>query len=188
MGGLAGAVLFILTYNIFPVFKEILPHSYAMGASAGILAVVVATATLLPDYKIGLLLIGQVPLKYVAAASVAIDFLSISEGNAGGHIAHIGGAIYGYFYIRLLRKGFDMGKSVDNFSEFVKESFTSKKLKVVHKGTPKGRPISDDEYASQKKNKQELMDSILDKISQSGYESLTKAEKEFLFRISKDDK
>ncbi|HEY1006224.1 MAG TPA: rhomboid family intramembrane serine protease, partial [Sphingobacteriaceae bacterium] len=83
-GGLAGAALYVLAYNIFPVFSGAIPHSVAIGASASVMAVVVATATLLPDYTIMLLLFGSVRLKYLAIAFVIIDFLSIAGTNAGG--------------------------------------------------------------------------------------------------------
>lgn len=168
-GGLAGAALYVLAYNIFPVFSGAIPHSVAIGASASVMAVVVATATLLPDYTIMLLLFGSVRLKYLAIAFVIIDFLSIAGTNAGGSIAHIGGGILGYLYIKQLRRGRDWSKI-----------FTRKRtrLRPLRNETVPKRNISD-------LPDQEVIDSILDKISKSGYDSLSKTEKEQLFKASK---
>lgn len=165
-GGLAGAILFIAFYNIFPAFSDVLPVATLIGASASVMAVVVATATLLPDYSIRLLLFGNVKLKFLVIAFIVIDIIGIAELNAGGSIAHLGGALMGFIFIKQLQNGNDWSKI------FTKK----KKLKVAatnynHK-VAAGLPD------------QEVIDSILDKISRSGYESLSRKEKEELFKAS----
>ena len=182
LGGLFGALVFVLAFNIFPVFGNSSSGAYAIGASAGILAVVVATATLLPEFKISLMFLGPVSLKVIAIVSILLDILSISDGNAGGHFAHLGGALSGYIFIRQLKKGNDFTGWFIKISEKIKNFFTGKStMKVVFK-----KRKSDEEFNSEKRNKEQLVDSILDKIAKSGYDSLTKEEKDFLFNVSKD--
>lgn len=176
IGGIFGGLIYMLAYNIFPVFGEVKNLAFAMGASAGVLSAVVAAATLLPNYEVQLLLIGNVKLKWLALVSVFIDLLSIPNGNAGGHIAHIGGALFGFIFIKYL-----YANSVFNtFFEALGKLFTPKpKLKVHYKtGSPK--------QASAVKPSQHDIDLILDKISKSGYDSLSKKEKEQLFKASND--
>ncbi len=178
-GGITGGLLSILAFYFLPNVD-----GYNLGASAGVLAVVVATATLLPDYTISLIFIGPVRLKYIALVLVGIDLISIANNDHTAHIAHIGGAIYGYFYIRQLQKGTDWSNGFNNLMEKINSLFKPKpKIMVVHK---KARPLTDEEFSDYKKNKQVVVDRILDKISKSGYESLSKEEKEILFKISKE--
>ncbi|TAE37170.1 MAG: rhomboid family intramembrane serine protease [Sphingobacteriales bacterium] len=170
-GGLAGALLFILCYNIFPAFKDNVAFSYALGASASVMAIVVATATQLPSYTISLLFIGPVKLKWIAVFYLVFDFLSLAGPNAGGNLAHLGGAIFGYTFIKSLQNGNDWSAP---FSQFFKPK---PRLKVVSKN----------HHASVKKNykpNQSEIDAILDKISQSGYDKLSTYEKEILFSAS----
>jgi membrane associated rhomboid family serine protease len=177
-GGLAGALLSVLSFFLLPNANGLI-----MGASAGILAIVVATATLLPDYTIPLILIGPVRLKYIALVLVGIDLISIPNGDHTAHIAHIGGALYGFLYIKQLQKGNDWSVGFNKVFDKIANSFKPKpKITVVHKG----RPLNDEEYSNYKKSKQETIDHILDKISKSGYESLSKQEKEILFKMSKE--
>lgn len=166
-GGIAGATLYLLAYNLIPVFAEGASKSILLGSSASVMAIVVATATLVPDYTIRLLFFGNVKLKYLALAYFLLDILSMSGANPGGSIAHIGGAIMGFFFIKQLQAGNDFSKL------FEKKS----KLKVVKNTTSKN---SKNDFADQA-----IIDSILDKISKSGYESLSKEEKEQLFKASK---
>ena len=165
-GGLAGAALFIIAYNVFPAFGPSLPGAVLIGSSASVMAVIAATATLLPDYTINLLLIGPVRLKYLALVYFVLDLIGIASTNPGGSIAHIGGAILGFVFIKQLQNGNDWSK------QFKKKS----KLKIVQKDNPaaKAARLPD----------QEIIDQILDKISKSGYESLSKKEKEQLFKAS----
>ena len=188
LGGLAGAILYILAFNLFPVFSETLSISYALGASAGVLAVVIAAATLLPNYAIHLLFFGAVKLKYIAIVSVAIDILSIPSGNAGGHIAHLGGAIFGFVFIKQLQKGNDWSIGFNRFSDKVIAFFKSDgRQKVKATQTKQSRSAKGKKTKDKGSDYQKKIDVILDKISQSGYDSLTKEEKEFLFKASKED-
>lgn len=181
LGGLSGALLYILAYNILPVFIDVLPMARAMGASASVLAVIVAIATKVPNYSVHLIFIGPVKLKYIALFSVILDLISLNDGNAGGHIAHLGGAIFGFLYIRNLEKGRDWSvwfyKWVNTFKSIFKSTNKSK-VKVVYRSN--GATKSNVQY----KADQEVIDLILDKISKSGYDSLTLKEKDILFRAS----
>jgi membrane associated rhomboid family serine protease len=173
LGGLTGAFLFVLSFNTLPLFV----HSGFLGAplvgaSAAVMAIIVATATLLPDYRLSLMIIGPVKLKWLALFYVVIDFLGIAGANAGGEISHLGGALFGFLYIKQLQQGHDW---VGFFTSLFKRR---SKLKVASKNNSKN---------AAKTPRQEEIDRILDKISQSGYDSLTKQEKEILFRASKDN-
>ncbi len=179
-GGVIGALFYLFSFNIFPVFAQVRDVSVALGASASVLAIIVATATYVPDYTVHLMILGRVKLKYVAIAFVIIDLLSIPAGNPGGHIAHLGGAFWGFIYTLSLKKGSDMYRflNVSAYKSKAKSAFSYEKQEYK-------RPVSDDEYNEQKIKKQKKIDDILDKISKSGYSSLTKEEKEFLFKTSK---
>jgi membrane associated rhomboid family serine protease len=182
LGGLAGGILYIISFNIFPVFAENLPRSIALGASASVLAILVAAATFVPNYTVHLILIGPVKLKFIAIFLVVLDIISIEKGNPGGHIAHIGGALYGFTFVNSLKKGQNIAGWFDRIADFFATLFRPKsKLKVSY-----SRRKSDEDFNLQKTHKQQKTDEILDKISKSGYESLTKEEKEFLFKVSKD--
>lgn len=176
LGGIFGGIIYMLAYNLFPAFNEAKHVSYALGASAGVLSVVVSAATLLPDYQIRLLFFGDVKLKWIALISVVLDLISIPNGNAGGHIAHLGGALFGFLFIKYLYTNTVFDKFFDKIGNlFSKKS----KLKVHYKTTQNGNSVNI-------KVSQHEIDLILDKISKSGYESLSKREKEILFKASKD--
>jgi membrane associated rhomboid family serine protease len=177
LGGLSGAILYILSYNIFPVFNQHIQISTAIGASASVLAIVIATAAYIPDYTVNLMFIGNVKLKYIALFTIILDFFSITGENPGGHIAHLGGALWGYIYILQLKKGHD---TVTWINKIFKKKQYIKKVK-----SSKKRYVSDEEYNYNKFQQQKKIDEILEKISRSGYESLTKNEKEILFKMSK---
>jgi len=179
LGALSGALLYILAYNLFPKFNEAVATSYAIGASAGVLAILVSIAVYVPNYIVHLMFIGRVKLVYVASVFILLDILNFDKGNFGGHIAHIGGAIFGVVYGNYYKKGIDISSWFSNFIDRLKIKKRSR-LKVEYK-----RPVSDYDYNSSKVEKQKKMDEILDKISKSGYESLTKQEKAILFDISK---
>lgn len=180
LGGLAGAALYIITFNAFPVFESALPVSVALGASASVLAIVIAISVYVPNYTIYLLFLGPVRLKYIALFTIILDIISIAGTNAGGHIAHLGGALFGWFYIYQLRKGKDISKGFNSIMDTLFAWFKPrKKMQVTYKRT------SDDyEYNKKRVENQEVIDRILEKISRSGYDSLTKEEKEILFRQS----
>ena len=182
MGGLSGALIYMLAYNLLPVFKPSVELSYMLGASASIFAIVFAAATLNPDHEVRLILIGNVKIKYVAVVSLLLDVINIPHGNAGGYIAHVGGALCGYLYITSLRSGFDITSPLNNFFDWVVTLFSRRpNIKVAHKSTgPRTAP-----HQPRKESDQDRVDEILDKIAHSGYDSLTKEEKDFLFHYSK---
>jgi membrane associated rhomboid family serine protease len=182
IGGIAGALVYIAAFNVFPVFKEDVMTSIAMGASASVMSILIAIAVYKPNLSIPLIFIGPVKLKYIAIAFVVIDLISIHKGNAGGHLAHIGGALWGFLYIGLLKNGLDPAKYVSNLVDNIGGFFSPKPRLKVHYYTP--RPVNDDDYNRQKVENQKKIDEILDKISKHGYESLTAKEKELLFKIS----
>ncbi|HVW16382.1 MAG TPA: rhomboid family intramembrane serine protease [Mucilaginibacter sp.] len=175
LGGLTGAFFFVFFYNVLPLFANdpgLVAASTVVGASAAVMAIIVATATLLPNYTIFLMFLGPVKLKWIVLFIIVIDFIGISGFNAGGELSHLGGALFGFIYIKQLQRGNDWVGFFTNI--FSKKS----KLKVAAKNNSKN---------SVNKPRQEEIDRILDKISQTGYESLSKQEKEILFRASKDN-
>ncbi|MFN8143100.1 MAG: rhomboid family intramembrane serine protease [Bacteroidia bacterium] len=180
LGGISGGILYILAYNLFPLFASSVEVSSALGASASVLAITIATATLLPDYAIHLLFFGPVKLKYIALVTIFLDLINVSGANAGGHIAHIGGALFGFIYIKQLKKGNDIAAWLSKLIDFITPGKKSR-LKVSH-----SRRKSDEDYAASKKSKQERLDLILEKISKSGYGSLSSEERDFLFNASKE--
>lgn len=182
LGGLAGALVALVLIVTIPAFRPYI-GSPMVGASAGITAIIVAVATLVPNFKISLLFVGPVKLLYVALFVVFIDILNVaSYDNVGGNIAHLGGAAMGYFFITQYKRGRDMSTGITRFLDWLGGVFkrTPKpKMKVEYK-----RSVSDEQYNYNRKVTQEQIDSILDKISKSGYESLSKIEKEILFKAS----
>ena len=181
LGGISGGLLFIIAYNYIPSLQGYLYGAQALGASASVLAIIVAIATYTPNYSVQLPFIGFVKLKHIAIFTVALDIISIPKGNTGGHIAHIGGALFGYIYIKQMRKGNDFSKGFSSFLERLINTFKAKsKLKTVHK-----RAKSDYDFNKEKSAKQKEIDIILEKIANSGYESLSKEEKATLFSASK---
>ncbi len=180
LGGLAGAALYMFAYNVLPVFEN--RGSVLVGASGSIFAILVAIAFYDPDREIMLPLVGTYKLKYIAAFYVLLSVIQISSTNAGGNIAHLGGAVWGWFYIFQLRKGKDMGAGIVKFLENLAKIFKRKShLTVTHKQPPR----DDYEYNRQKNAQQTEINRILDKIAKSGYDSLTKQEKELLFKQGK---
>ena len=185
LGALGGAVLFLLAYSFVPAFAT--PQSYMLGASGAVIAIVVATAVYSPEYKIGLLFIGMVSLKWVALVTVLIDLLSIDTlNNAGGHIAHLGGAIVGAFYGLMMRRGHDITAPLNACIDGIFSLFSRKKKPSV--GNPVGgtayRGSSNRTQAKQQPGESEL-DRVLAKIKRSGYSALTDEERDILFSFSK---
>ncbi|MFN6944576.1 MAG: rhomboid family intramembrane serine protease [Cytophagaceae bacterium] len=180
VGGVVAGLLFIALYNILPVFADAAPHAKLIGASGSVYAIVVAAATLLPEYRFHLIFLGPVKIAYIAGFFIFISFLGMAGENAGGNIAHLGGALIGFLYIKQLKKGTDLGKPVSIVANWIQKLFRPRHLKVSYRNnTSKSRSKVPDE--------QEI-DAILDKISVSGYESLTQLEKEKLFKASQQNK
>jgi membrane associated rhomboid family serine protease len=176
-GGLFGALFFILAFNAFPVFEDMKGHAFALGSSASVLSILIAAATYRPDYTLNLFLLGQVKMKWVAIVFVVIDFLSITKGNSGGHIAHLGGALWGFLYAFMLKSDFDIYKIFKKKAKI--------RVKTVNSENYHKRPKTDEQYNAERAQEQEDVDRILEKIAQNGYSSLSDKEKEFLFRQSK---
>lgn len=185
LGGLAGGVLYLLVFNTVPFFVERSGFSGMVGASAAVYAITVGAATLLPNYTFFLLFLGPVRIKYIAAFYIVISFLGTTGSNAGGNIAHLGGAIMGFIYIRQLQAGVNWGGWITIFLDWIRDLFTSKpKVKVTYRNSEPA-PKRSTKKAGSSKATQEEIDAILDKISEHGYESLSKEEKEKLFNASK---
>lgn len=189
LGAIFGALVYMLSYNIFPAFTGI-NQSYLIGASASVMAVLVGISTKTPNLGVRLFLLGNVKLWWITAFLVLMDIIRIPMGNSGGHLAHLGGAFIGYLYTKQLDKGNDIGKWIENIIAGIKDFFTPNtkpksrtktRMKTVYKNKSYKNNSGTDKTEKQKK-----IDAILDKISKSGYESLSKEEKDFLFNAGKD--
>ncbi|MFC6096643.1 rhomboid family intramembrane serine protease [Flavobacterium qiangtangense] len=181
LAAIFSGLIFVLTYFLFA------GAGVLIGASGAIMAVVIASATYAPFYQLRLLLIGNVKLWHIAAVFLILDLIQLPTNNMGGHIAHLGGAFFGFLYIKLLQNGTDLSLIITNIINFFTNIFKPKKgtpFKKVHRNPtqPKEKTVS---KIVVKDRTQQQIDEILDKISQSGYDSLTKDEKEFLFRAGK---
>lgn len=182
LGGLGGAALYLLAMNLLPHFSG--HNSYLMGASASVIAIVVAVAVWAPDYKIGLLFIGDISLKWVAIVTIGIDLLSVDAGNAGGHIAHLGGAAVGAVYATALRRGTDITAPLNAVLDWL-ASLVSRREPGV--GQPVGGKAYGKTHATSHTEPptEAEIDAILDKIKRSGYTSLTDHERDVLFSASR---
>ena len=194
LGGLAGALFYVLIYNLAPYFRGSVDSSLMLGASAGVFAIVVGAATLSPNTTFFLILLGPVKIKYIAIFYVILSFANSAGANAGGELAHLGGALMGYLYIVELRRGIDLGVPVQKVGIFFENIFSRRKkvnvsyrrpkssssFKPFTKSTPAAKPAAKQGEASQ-----EEIDVILDKIAEKGYEALSKDEKRKLFEFSK---
>ncbi|MEI6436067.1 MAG: rhomboid family intramembrane serine protease [Bacteroidota bacterium] len=185
-GGITGGLVYVFAFNVFPVFAEIVPVSFALGASASVMAIVAAISFYVPGYTIQLFLIGKLRIGFLAIILFVFDFFMIPSGNAGGHIAHIGGAIFGVIYIwiyKISQKAYKHSTGGSIFDK-IENLFKIRKRQTYSSANFQARPVSDDEYNKHKKESQRRIDEILDKISKGGYDSLTREEKEFLFTTS----
>ncbi len=181
MGGLSGFVLFALAFNFLEVFQRN-HESYVLGASAAVMAVTVAAATLRPKQILYLFGAIKLELMWLAAILVLLDLVSVRDGvNSGGHIGHIGGAAYGYFYALQVKKGKQPGIWINRLMDKIKSLFNKKSMTVASRNA---RAKSDEQFNLEKKARQKKIDEILDRIGKSGYDSLTKQEKDFLFQNS----
>lgn len=172
LGGLFAGAFYLLLSNTIPYFIERVPIIGLVGASGSVIAIMMAAAVLLPDYSFYLIFIGPVKIKYIVGVLIFIYFLGIVGGNAGGNVAHLGGALMGYIYVRSLKRGRDLGQPINWLAKKIRSVRRPKHLKVSYRDTPSSE-------VSQKE-----IDIILDKISRSGYSSLSKEEKEKLYKAS----
>ena len=173
LGVIIGGIFFLLSYSFFPVFKG--DFSSMGGSSAGVMAAIIFMCAYSPENEIRLFFF-NIKLKYIGVLFFVFDIIQIPYGNAGGHIAHIGGAILGFFYARNLINGRDIGSGFENLWKFF---LKKRRKKVTNK-------FSQDINKPEKSYKQKSIDAILDKISKSGYESLSDKEKDFLSRYGED--
>lgn len=178
LGGLFSGIVFLFSFVLIG------KNATLVGASGAIMALLIAVATYAPFSQIRLLLIGTVKLWHVAFVIVFLDLIQMPVDNGGGHLAHLAGALFGFVYIRLLHKGIDLSKVISKIQEFGENISKPKKktpFKKVHVNMQKSASFpSQGNDVNQKK-----IDDILDKISQSGYDCLSKEEKEFLFKVGK---
>jgi membrane associated rhomboid family serine protease len=213
-GGMVGALVYMGAYQLIPFFAPNSNQSTLVGASASIMAILSAIATLLPEYRISLMFIGSVRIRYLVYAFFIIDLLSLVGSNAGGSFAHLGGFIWGVVYIKSLQKGVNLGEWMSNTLDFIqnplpKKSFSSNKGYTPRPNTQFSFNSSkdaankesssfnanerskfsfvDEQYSKThipSKISQEEVDAILEKIKKSGYDSLSKSEKDILFKAS----
>lgn len=194
LGAIAGAISYLLVFNLVPFYMQRVDFPGMVGASAAVYAVVVAAATLLPNYTFHLIFLGPVKIKYIAAFYVILSFIGTVGSNDGGNIAHLGGALIGYIYVKQLQSGNDIGGWVLGVTNFFKSFFVKQPpIKVTYKKqkTAKASPNRSTQTKSSSKpskssTSQDEIDAILDKISEKGYESLSKEEKQKLFNASKN--
>lgn len=188
VGGLMGGLLYIIAYNVFPVFRDQLYSSTLVGASASVLAIAIATAIREPEYRINLMFVGPVRLKYFALFIVLFDFLYVGSNNAGGHIAHLGGALAGWWFARGITQGYDITRWANACIDALGNLFRKRERKPrkpkmkVHVNNAR---TADYDYNARKKTKSDEIDRILEKLKKSGYSSLTDEEKRKLFEASK---
>lgn len=187
LGGIAGGVLYVISYNLFPFFSDTVAISTNRGASAGVMAVLIAVAVMAPNYPVRLFFVLEVKLWQVAGILLLLDLVYMPQNNAGGHIAHLGGALFGYFMAREYKnKRVYIGAFADRWLDMLRDSLRSRpKMKVAHSRDKKAttnRRKSNRQKADG--HDQDKLDRILDKISKGGYDSLSKDEKDFLFRMS----
>lgn len=178
-------LVFLLGYNYLPMLVNV--STTMVGASGAIMAVLIATTTYQPFMDVKLMLFGKVKLWQIAVLLLFVDLIQLPMNNTGGHIAHLSGAFFGYIYIKLLQQGIDLSKIISNILDFSASLFGRKKaspFKKVHVN-PKRPAVKRESRIVVKDKTQQQLDEILDKISQSGYDSLTAEEKEFLFKAGK---
>lgn len=190
-GGIGGALLFIGAYNLLPLFSGHV--GFLIGSSAGVIAIVTATAILMPDYRFNLLFLGPVSLKWVAIVTIGLDLIGVTGSNAGGHIAHLGGALVGAWYGLALKRGTDITAPLNRLLDGIVNLFKGIKMprrqpKTTRPPRPSGRPSTTGGQPSSRPRTtpedQAVLDAILDKIKKSGYTSLTPEERRRLFDVS----
>ena len=181
IGGLFGAFFYVAAYNLFPYFAPELHQSILLGASASIMAIVLASAIQAPNMELQMLFLGNVKLKYIAIFFVLASLFGITSDNSGGQLAHLGGALAGYLFVVSLRQGKDLTNGLNRLLNIIYNVFGPRKLKIKTNPHRRSSPMSDAEFNTNKARKIAEIDSILDKIKTSGYESLSTEEKKRLF-------
>ena len=180
-GGIMAALFYVVAFNLFPFYAPLVHNSLLLGASGSIMAIILATAFQAPTMELQLLFIGNVKLKYIAIVAVLTSFFGITSSNGGGQLAHLGGALAGYFFVVSLRKGTDLTNFFSKLLATVSHWFAPRKMKAKPNFSKSNVRMSDAEYNENKARKMARIDHILDKIKTSGYESLTADEKKQLF-------
>ena len=181
IGGLAGGLAYLIFSTLISIgIIPLTPFGGVVGASGAVLAVIIAIATLTPNQELNMMFIGPVKLKYIALAAFVISTVLSVDDNIGGKMVHIGGAAYGYYFAMQHKRGKSTGLWFSRIVETLTTLFKkSPKMKVAYK-----RPKTDEQYSNEKAEHQQQVDAILDKISKSGYDSLSKKEKDFLFNMN----
>ena len=194
LGGIAGVALFLICYNTLPFLKQYSENSFLAGASASVMAIVFAVSFYRKEHRINLLLIGSIKLIYLAIGVFLLDLIAITSENAGGHIAHIGGSLFGILFASQYNKGKDissfMNRLIDKFVNLISKkpqfkTYRQDKKNANKKNNNGRRPETDDEYLRRRKEDERIIDVILDKLKRSGYESLSTEEKKKLFDASR---
>lgn len=185
LGGILGGIFFMLAFNIFPYFEGAVDGAYLVGASASVLAVVTASATRNPAYRVNLFLLGSIRLTTVAVITVVLSLLMLAGDNAGGNFAHLGGAFAGWLFAFMLNKGVDVtagiNRAADWFATIFKRRPSSGKAKFTYHRNERAQ---DYEYNSRKRSEEAEIDRILEKVKEGGYASLSDEEKKRLFDAS----
>jgi membrane associated rhomboid family serine protease len=186
LGSIFAGFIYIVSYALLPLLAN--QNALLVGSSASVMAILIATTTYQPNMNIRMPLIGNIKLWHIAIVFLAIDLIQLPMNNTGGHLSHIGGAIFGFIFTKSLQYGTDLTKAFNKMVDWFVSLFSVKKatpFKKVHRNIS---PISKTNTTSKiviKDKTQQQIDEILDKISQSGYDSLTKEEREFLFQAGK---
>ncbi len=191
LSGLGGAAAYLSAHSVLPAFAGV--HGSLVGASASVLGVIVAVGMRAPNYRLNLLFLGPVALKWVVLPILVLDVVSFDGSNLGGHIAHLGGAVVGLLYALAMKKGFDITSGINRVIDALAGVFSRKKPAVKNQRKPRYHYSADESHRDSRSDvrkqfvseKEERIDAILEKIKQSGYASLTKEEKELLFSVGK---
>lgn len=177
LGGIGGAALYVIAFNVLPALRD--EHAFLIGASASVIAIVVAVAAYVPNYKVGLLFLGEISLKWIAVAMVLMAVLGIGAGNTGGDIAHLGGAAVGFAFAAAIKRGHDITKWINATLDTLTTLVRRKEV------TAEG-PVGGKAYNGRNEEPSEAdLDRVLDKIRRSGYGALTDEERDILFNASR---
>jgi membrane associated rhomboid family serine protease len=180
LGGLAGFLVYLICYNVFPGLNA---NSSILGASAAVMSLIITIGMVKPNYSIKLFGVFEMKLIWLCGILVFVDLISLQKGfNSGGHLGHLGGALYGFLYARNYNQGKNMASWFENLLSRISSLFNGKNRSDLH--SVNKRPKTDEQFNVEKASRQKRIDQILDKISRAGYDSLTKEEKDFLFKYS----